>query len=229
MSEKLNIKDFESDHANINRLDLNEGSINLLTVEYLKLIRQIELLSAEVKIIKEKRELINITLDKTDVKNSLYANNEFISVPIGTIVAFAGRWIPEGWELCDGRPITDRYPQARTIIGDRKPDLINRFIRGTDSLPFKNGGSDGVELVAENLPSHNHVYYEPRFEAGTRLIASGFIGSDVRFYNSHKTEFDRRTTNNDRNVTDHIPSSLEGRSFSIVPAHVTLQYIIKLK
>ncbi|WP_027388620.1 tail fiber protein [Chryseobacterium gregarium] len=245
MSEKLNIKDFRSDHADINlleskkgvinnltsdRIESNEGTVNTLTVEFLKLKKQIEMLSNELKIIIDNRELINIKWDKTEVKNSLYANNEWVSVPIGTIVAFGGQWIPEGWELCDGGRIDDWYPEAKRIVGGRKPNLINKFIRGNDSFSVEEKGSDSVQLAAENLPWHTHVYYEPRIVASTKLGTKGMDNND-RLYNSHITEYDKRLTNNNIDLQDgnYNPSRLEGRSFSIVPAHVTLRYIIKLK
>ncbi|WPO83780.1 tail fiber protein [Chryseobacterium sp. JJR-5R] len=230
MSEKLNVNDFKSDHGEINRLELNEGTANLLTVEFLRLKSQIEMLANELKIIKSNRELININLDKTEVKNSLYANNEWISVPIGTIVAFGGQWIPDGWELCDGGWINDRYPDAKRIIGGRKPNLINRFIRGTDSFSVQERGSDNIQLIAENLPFHNHVYYEPRIVPRTKWGTYGANNNDA-LYNSHIIEYDKRVTHNNIDPKDpyYNPSRLEGRSFSIVPAHVTLRYIIKLK
>lgn len=237
MSEKLNINDFKSDHGDISRLESDEGTIKrlesdtvnirVLTVELLKLKNQIELLSKELKIVKDGREVITVTSRKTEVRNWLYTNDELITGPIGTVVAFAGYIIPYGWELCDGGPITTNYPIALNLIGDRKPNLINRFIRGTASESRDERGSDEVALVAENLPPHSHVYYEPRIDVRTKLAGYGIVNND-QLYNSHITHYDKRLTNNNQDSDDHRPSRLEGRRFSIIPSHVTLRYIIKL-
>lgn len=237
MSEKLNINDFKSDHGDISRLESNrgtikrleseEGSINILTVELLRLKKQIDLLSNELKVVKDGRQLISVTRGKTEVSNWLYANEEFVSIPIGTVIAFAGHWIPTGWELCDGGPISANYPKALIFIGDRKPNLINKFIRGTASESRDERGSDEVALVAENLPPHSHVYYETRIEPNTKWGTHGMDNSD-HLYNSHITHYDKRLTNNNQDSDDHRPSRLEGRRFSIIPSHVTLRYIIKL-
>ncbi|WP_294266665.1 hypothetical protein [uncultured Chryseobacterium sp.] len=237
MSEKLNINDFKSDRGDISRLESNEGNIkrlesdggniNILTVELLKLKKQIELLSNELKIVKDGRELIRITAEKTEIKNRLYANNEYVSVPIGTVVAFAGKEIPWGWELCDGSEIDWRNSDAIRIIGRRKPNLINKFIRGTNSDAVREGGSDEMRLTAENLPWHNHAYYETRFNVGTKWGTRGIDNNDA-LYHSHDYYFVKRLTNNDMDSDDHRPSRLDARSFSIIPSHITLRYIIKL-
>lgn len=227
MSEKLNINDFKSDHGDISRLESDTGDIRVLTVELLKLKNQIALLSNELKVVKDGRQLISVTREKTEVSNWLYTNDEYVSVPIGTVIAFAGNWIPTGWELCDGGPIPANYSRALNLIGNRKPNLINRFIRGTASASRDERGSDEVALVAENLPFHDHVYYEPRIEVSTKWGTRGMDNSD-HLYNSHITHYDKRLTNNTQDSDDHRPSRLEGRRFSIIPSHVTLRYIIKL-
>ena len=71
----------------------------------------------------------------------------------GTIVMFTGRVddIPTGWSLCDGTKGT--------------PDLRGRFVVSTGNgynLGNK-GGSTSVNLGANHLPSHNHVYWDTYF------------------------------------------------------------------
>ncbi|WP_294298156.1 hypothetical protein [uncultured Chryseobacterium sp.] len=227
MSEILNIDDFGSYHGSFTHLSSEYAVTNLLKAQLLLLRDEMRLISDELKIVRDNKELIRITAEKTEIKNRLYANNEYVSVPIGTVVAFAGRWIPEGWEVCDGGEIDWGNSDAIKIIGQRKPNLIDKFIRGTDSPSRDERGADEVALVAENLPWHNHAYYETRFSVGTKRIASLFNGGDA-FYQSHEYNFVKRLTNNQQDSDDHRPSRLEARKFSIVPSHVTLRYIIKL-
>lgn len=69
---------------------------------------------------------------------------EKIRVPAGTIVAFAGTVVPDGYLLCDGSDILKaKYPRLYKAIGDfygandthfRLPDLRDRFIQG-GSMP----------------------------------------------------------------------------------------------
>jgi hypothetical protein len=102
MSEKLNINDFKSDHGDISRLESDTGDIRVLTVELLKLKNQIALLSNELKVVKDGRQLISVTREKTEVSNWLYTNDEYVSVPIGTVIALDGNCV-----MADrSRPIT---------------------------------------------------------------------------------------------------------------------------
>jgi hypothetical protein len=83
------------------------------------------------------------------------------AVPTGTIVAYAGKSIPIGWELCDGRevnPVTELKYKAlfgaiNTIWGGsgnpqfRLPDLRDKFIRGVN-LTQEVGEKGGAETHA---------------------------------------------------------------------------------
>jgi hypothetical protein len=76
-------------------------------------------------------------------------------IQAGTIVAFAGKAIPPGWEICDGREVnkTDpRYQALYRAIGItwggndnpnfRLPGLEGRFLMGSASTSVgKEGGS----------------------------------------------------------------------------------------
>jgi len=98
-------------------------------------------------------------------------------VPIGTILVWWGRAVdlPEGYEVCDGTPIST----LGAVLRGRKPDLRNRFVRGTEDhrsfvpMAFAGGGLERVEnetamvqlsisdhtftLAANQLPNHNHI------------------------------------------------------------------------
>ncbi len=80
-------------------------------------------------------------LDEDDSTNM--ASTEWVRklikkiIPKGTITAYHGEGIPEGWALCDGTNGT--------------PDLIGKFIKA-DSVESE-GGQDEVLLTSNNIPS----------------------------------------------------------------------------
>lgn len=81
-----------------------------------------------------------------------------VSVPSGTIIAYAGRAIPSGWEICDGREVNpNSEPKYRALFGAiqniwggngnpnfRLPDLRNTFLRGvvTTNDVSQTGGNE---------------------------------------------------------------------------------------
>jgi len=86
---------------------------------------------------------------------------------LGTVVATASYEIPPYGLLCDGA-VHNRvdYPQlyerlAAAFIIDadtfRVPDLINKFIRGTDEFIGDEGGESEHILTVAEMPAHAHV------------------------------------------------------------------------
>jgi microcystin-dependent protein len=77
------------------------------------------------------------------------AGSSFIgagTIPVGGIIMWSGAVgsIPTGWALCNGSSGT--------------PDLRDRFVVGAGSAytPGNTGGSDGVTLTTDQIPSHSH-------------------------------------------------------------------------
>lgn len=68
-------------------------------------------------------------------------------VPSGTIVAYNGANVPEGWAICDGSNGT--------------PNLKGRFILGSVSKDKigKTGGEEEVSLSNDEMPPHDHYFY----------------------------------------------------------------------
>jgi len=64
----------------------------------------------------------NIEKQKFDLANK--------SIPIGTIVAIYSDIIPDGWLLCDGKPIPIQNKELIKIIGNNTPNLRDMFLRG---------------------------------------------------------------------------------------------------
>lgn len=108
------------------------------------------------------------------------------STPAGTIVAFTGTNVPEGWALCSGAAVSrTEYAELFAAIGAtygmgdgsttfNLPDLRGRTIFGKDNMGGTaanvltttisgttlgaTGGSEKVTLTTSNLPNHNHTF-----------------------------------------------------------------------
>lgn len=94
---------------------------------------------------------------------------------LGTIMMWAGAWVPSGWALCDGRVMQIAQNQALfAVIGTtyggngtttfNLPDLRGRFPIGpgsgpglTPRSPGQGGGAETVTLTAAQMPAHNHL------------------------------------------------------------------------
>jgi microcystin-dependent protein len=81
------------------------------------------------------------------VPYALHASTSSDGIPAGTIIAFGGETVPNGWLLCDGQEYSNNdYPNLRAAIQTNfggtgstfyVPDLRGRFLRGLD-------GADGT-------------------------------------------------------------------------------------
>ena len=90
------------------------------------------------------------------------------SVPVGSVISFAGSKAPSGYLLCDGRLVViEEYPELYGVIentykqdGDsdptsfRIPDLRNEFIRGaSNTLSLGSKQSDAIRNITGYLTS----------------------------------------------------------------------------
>jgi len=127
-----------------------------------------------------------------------------VVTPVGSLVAFAGAAVPNGWLLCDGRAVSrTTYSALFAAIGTawgvgdgsttfNLPDMRGRFLRGVDNgagrdpdstLRFATNGGNAGDRVGSGQPdqfrSHTHVYGMvvggPAFGgSGRGLITQGF-------------------------------------------------------
>ncbi|MDR1243616.1 MAG: phage tail protein [Endomicrobium sp.] len=116
-----------------------------------------ESLSANNEIvIKVGNSSLSITVKdgKLCYKNPQNSNLESLSVPPGTIIAFGGNRIPEGYLLCDGSEVEkSKYPQLFDAIGTiyggnassrfKLPDLRGMFLRGAGGSSASLGQKQG--------------------------------------------------------------------------------------
>ena len=81
--------------------------------------------------------------------------------PTGTIIAFAGSPIPDGYLICDGSNyLINDYPILATLLGTlygtpstgffTLPNLVDRFIKGAVSSAGVSGGSNTTNFTVSN-------------------------------------------------------------------------------
>lgn len=149
-------------------------------------------------------------------------------VPVGTIVAFHGRKIPEGWLLCDGSYINESYPNLKSVLGSSyTPNLSDSFIYGTKDINElgKTGGEKMVYIKEENLPAHEHKFGYDILNFSTSSIAhyeKSWSSSPDKYYNAytgHKSHWNPNTTS----------SNLRGLPINNLPPYYKLLYIIKAR
>lgn len=122
-------------------------------------------------------------------------------LPVGSIIMFGKKEIPDGWHICDGQEGT--------------PNLINSFIKGGDISTLGNTGGNAnsqITLTVENLPAHSHTY---ALYGGLSNASDHGDG----WYEVSKNYDEVRNTS----------TVGEGKPFSVEPQYYTLIYIMKIK
>ena len=114
---------------------------------------------------------INRKLEESHKKANAI-EDDLAGVPIGGVIAWWGDWgdsrkRPKGFELCDGTTVTT---PGSSIIGQEKPKLIGRFIKGAGPQNFNVAANkimdgidvlrgvrtEGTSLTVSQLPGHSH-------------------------------------------------------------------------
>ena len=138
------------------------------------------------------------------------------TIPVGGIIMWSGRNVPDGWALCDGRKVNDI----------QTPNLVDRFIYGSNTSDVgQSGGSASVTLTVGNLPAHNHLY------AGDDHIdyihdSSYNAGANV---SSRPGGYDANSTDHGLGTIFRTSNTGSGQSFSILPPYYKLAFIMRVK
>lgn len=164
-----------------------------------------------------------------------------LSCPVGSIVAFYTRDIPENWLLCDGQSIDEKlYPELYHLLQHKNvPDLRNRFLVGAgNNYPLgSTGGQDSVTLQTSQIPVHTHHITgiqsnnEPFKDVDLgwmrREEMHGVYGTDRTVYYYKSDKFDTKFFNT--KTSTPIQNTGEGLSHENRPPYHAVYYIIKAK
>jgi len=113
-------------------------------------------------------ELTSAEMDTIQaISDKMFKEISAVNMLMGSVQFFAGTPSSEAWLLCDGS-MHDRvdYPELYAMLSPdlvedsdtfRVPDLVNRFVRGSDEYAGVQGGSDTHTLTNEQMPSHRHL------------------------------------------------------------------------
>ncbi len=143
--------------------------------------------------------------------------------PIGSIVAYAGHTLPDGWLPCMGQVLSQAdYPALHAVLAsDRQlpqfviPDLRGRVIVGLhpddpDFRPLHHpGGEKAVVLKIEHLPPHSHSYWRSQY--------AGYV-------------YDRFAEGNNKNAKElesQTNAVGEGKAHNNLPPYLTLNFMIR--
>ena len=138
------------------------------------------------------------------------------TIPVGGIIMWSGRNVPDGWALCDGRKVNDI----------QTPNLVDRFIYGSSTSDIgQYGGNSSVTLSVGNLPAHNHLY------AGDDHIdyihdSSYNAGNSV---SSRPGGYDANSSDHGLGTIYRTSNTGSGQSFSILPPYYKLAFIMRVK
>jgi microcystin-dependent protein len=166
------------------------------------------------------------------VNQDLYRRLEAIEsnqqAPIGSVVAFMGKTLPEGWLPCDGRPVNSKLLPilfekigrlhgaggaltAEGLQGDfNLPDLRGVFLRGVD----RGKGLDSEERKPASEESRNYDYIGSFQDFATARPKNAFVtdkpgnhshapdGGELVFSDGNETSADEDTTPGQTNVTE---------------------------
>lgn len=162
-------------------------------------------------------------------------SNNSSSLPVGSVTAYAGRFTPAGWLLCDGSSVsrTD-YPELFSAIGTtygsgdgrstfNLPILTdNRFIEGyVTSGKGKNAGLPNIKSVNDN----NIAIQTWANVTGDGPLKTPYVSgaSRQRWQTTSDSSCDLRALGFDASIANNI----YGSSDTVQPKSLTMRYIIK--
>lgn len=133
-----------------------------------------------------------------DKLNSSLLPDTLSGVPVGTIISYAGKTIPDGWLLCNGAELSiDAYPELHaaigTVFGQRHtqtftlPDLVDKYIcgaarAGTDYEDDE--AEDDSDIAVQKLVSPDDLrgtQVGAEKEAGLPNITGGYFAAASAF------------------------------------------------
>lgn len=162
--------------------------------------------------------------------------------PTGSIIAFAGNTLPDGYLLCDGSKVSrTTYKKLFDVIGTTYgegdgsttftlPNLIDRFLEGSSTagsyrnagLPNIEGGTPTIVFGDPNNWSTPSETYEER--SSQALIYRKW---KTPYYNKGNTSSSGTLLDGQITLDASCCNSIYGNSTTVQPPALTMRYIIK--
>ena len=148
------------------------------------------------------------------------------AIPVGTILAFAGNTIPEGFLACEGAGLSaTTYSGLYAVIGNtyggdsttfNLPNLTDRFLQGSNTAGT---------VKAPGLPNITGAFNGTKLTDGGEIATGAFQvgGSSGRATCKDSTD----ETKYGFNIDASRSSSIYGASTTVQPPAVTVRFIIK--
>ena len=164
------------------------------------------------------------------VLNWLKSNSN--SVAAGTVIAFAGKIIPDGYLLCNGAAVSrSSYAKLFQAIGTtygrgdgsttfNLPNLNQRFVEGT--VTANNVGT----TKAAGLPNITGKVMVGGYPLFTSKHEGGFFGTDFGTADSHAQDSDGDVPTT-FSIDASRSSAVYGKSSTVQPASLCLLHCIK--
>lgn len=112
----------------------------------------------------------------------------FVSnLPTGSIIAYCGTTIPDGWLPCDGSRIPAQYTALNQLLNSwYTPDLSGRTLIGVGSLEgntYNLGNTDGEashKLTVAEMPKHGHTLRNASDSGDTKDNSSNWQRNNIQ-------------------------------------------------
>ena len=154
-------------------------------------------------------------------------------MPVGSIIAFAGKNPPEGWLLCNGQQIADetKYVELRAVLGvNLVPNLSGRTLIGagqgaglTARPLYQQGGAETHKLAENELAEHHHFGWG---ESSANNWGPGGATGGL-YKNPRGGGFTGSKSTDDDNYLYASTKTGESISFNIMQPFHVVNYIIK--
>lgn len=156
--------------------------------------------------------------------------------PTGTIIAFAGNTLPDGYLLCDGSQVSrTTYKKLFDVIGTTYgagdgtttftlPNLIDRFLEGSSAAgQYRDAGLPNITASKIVRAADDNVFGNNWDGA----LGHDFAASDTKWYNSIAYTSGSTQNNSILKFDASKSNSIYGASSTVQPPAVTMRYIIK--
>lgn len=204
----------------------------LLKTEILKIREEIVLAEEALKLILlahesntvQKENILTVNRQSININADLFdLNGQRIGIPVGTVIAYAGNRIPNGWLMCNGATITEReYPILFQLIGAKLPALTGNFIMGTNgSIQNKSEGEPVKKISWSNMPQITLGVINVGVDGTTINTNDNGNGVNYIVRNGYYSKVNSIQANS-IGVTNPLPLALN-------PDHIKLCYLIKAK